>query len=70
LDWKENKVIICDGSGEYNYKNFNALYEENDIVKQTTTPYMLEHNVRLAKRKNQTFGENVQCMLQHMELDH
>jgi hypothetical protein len=70
LDWKEDKVIICDGGGEYNNKNFNAFYEDNGSVKQTTIPYTPEHNVSVAKRKNQTFVENVQCMLQHMELDH
>jgi hypothetical protein len=33
------KVIRCDGNWEYNYKNFNAFYKENGIVKQTITPY-------------------------------
>jgi hypothetical protein len=70
LDWKENKVTICDGGGKYNSKNFNAFSENNGIVKQTTIPYTLKHNVGVVKKKNKTFVENVQCMLQHMELDH
>ncbi len=63
-------MIICDGDGKYNSKNFNAVYEDNGIVKQTTTPYTPEHNVGVIKRNNQTFVENVQCMLQHIELDY
>jgi len=33
------KVIICDGFGDYNSKNFNAFYKENGIVKHITTSY-------------------------------
>jgi hypothetical protein len=36
---KKIKAIKCDGGGEYNLKNFNTSCKENDIVKQTTTPY-------------------------------
>jgi hypothetical protein len=42
---KDIKAIKCDGNKEYNLKNFNAFYKDNGIVKQTTTPYMLEQNV-------------------------
>ncbi len=38
-------------------------------MRQTTIPYTLEHN-GVTERKNQTLVENVQCMLQHMRLDH
>jgi hypothetical protein len=38
LDLKKYKVIICDGSGEYNSKKFNAFCKESGIVKQTTIP--------------------------------
>jgi hypothetical protein len=61
-------VIKCDGSGEYNSKNFNAFCKENDIVKQITIPYTLEQN-GVTERKNRTLVESVQCMLQHMKLD-
>ncbi len=27
-------------AGKYNSKKFNILYKENDIIKQTTIPYM------------------------------
>jgi hypothetical protein len=35
---KKIKLILCDGGGEYNLKNFNAFCKENGIVKWTTTP--------------------------------
>ncbi len=38
-------------------------------MKQITTLYMLEQN-GVVKRKNSTSIENMQCMLQHMKLDH
>jgi hypothetical protein len=38
------KVIKCDENWEYNFKNFNAFYKENGIVKQTIAPYMPEQN--------------------------
>ncbi len=56
-------------SNEYNLKNFNAFNKENGIVKQITILYTLEQN-SVAKRKNGTFVESVQCMLQQMKLDH
>jgi hypothetical protein len=36
---KKIKAVRCDGGGEYNFKNFNTSCKENDIAKQTTTPY-------------------------------
>jgi len=55
--------------GEYNAKNFNTLYKENGSVKQTTIIYTPKYN-GVVERKNQTFVTSVQCMLQHMKLDH
>jgi hypothetical protein len=48
---KKIKVIICDGGAKYNSKNFNTLCKDNNIVKQITTPYMLEQN-GVTKRRN------------------
>jgi isoleucyl-tRNA synthetase len=52
-----------------NLKNFNAFCKEYGIVKWTTTPYTLKQN-GVIEKKNWTLIENVQCMLQHMKLDH
>jgi hypothetical protein len=38
-------------------------------VKQTTILYTPKYN-GVVERKNQTFVTSVQCMLQHMKLDH
>jgi hypothetical protein len=48
---KNIKVIMCDGSAKCNFKKFNTLYNDNSIVKQTTTPYTLEQN-GVIKKKN------------------
>ncbi len=43
--------------GEYNSKNFNILYKEGDIIKQTTTPHVkIEWTT---ERNNWTFVESM-----------
>ncbi len=41
---KKFKTIRYDGGEEYNLKNFNMFYKENNIVKQITIPYTQEQN--------------------------
>jgi hypothetical protein len=38
-------------AGEYNSKNFNIFYKEDDIIKQTTTPHMSKYN-EVDEKKN------------------
>jgi len=39
---KKIEVVGCDGSEEYNSKNFITFYKENGIIKETTIPCILE----------------------------
>nr|KAJ0216916.1 hypothetical protein LSAT_V11C300135110 [Lactuca sativa] len=56
------KILRSDRDGEYFNQEFDTFCEENGIKKERTSPYTPQHN-GLAKRKNRTLCEMVNCML-------
>jgi hypothetical protein len=59
---KKIKILRTDRGGEYFPHEFSTLYEEHGIVHQKSAPYTSQHN-GLAKRKNRTFVDMVNCMI-------
>lgn len=61
------KVLYTKRRGEFFSQEFKVFYEENDIHRKLTTPYILEKN-GIAKWKNQTIIEIAKSMLKSKDL--
>ncbi|KAJ9566879.1 hypothetical protein OSB04_002845 [Centaurea solstitialis] len=59
---KRIKILRSDRGGEYFSREFDAFCEENGIKHERTSPFTPQQN-GLAERKNRTFVEMVNCML-------
>ena len=55
--------LRSDNWGEYVNKNFTTFYTEHEIQQQHTIPYTPQQN-SVAKQKNRTLKEMVDCMIQ------
>ena len=66
---KKIKVIRSDRGGEYESAAFSEFCAQNGIVHQTTAPYTPQQN-GVAERKNRTFKEMINSMLNSSGLPH
>lgn len=63
------KILIIDGGGDFNYREFKKLCEDNGIEHQVTTPYTSRHN-GLAERRDKTLVDMTRSMLKEKNIPH
>ena len=63
------KILITDGSGEYNSRDFETYCTSQGIIHEITTPYTPQHN-GLVERRNNSLLDMTRSMLKEKKLPH
>ena len=56
-------MVRSNNGTEYTSEKFNKFYEKEGIEHQLTTPYTLQQNRVVEKKKNRTLMEMTRCLL-------